>query len=383
MGGNWSHEFMVLADAGEDGIVECDKCSYAANLERAESVIRTPAVVFEAESKPVETVATPNRRTIEEVTAFLKVPAAQLIKTLIYKADDQPVVILLPGDREVNEIKVRRHLKAKTLELADNETIKQVTGAPVGFAGPIGLKVPVHADLKLKGYKGAITGANQADAHFLHVDLERDAQVKEYADLTMSKDGDGCPRCGGALHAKRGIEVGHVFKLGTKYSELLGAKYLSTDGQQKPCVMGCYGIGVTRTLQSVIEQSHDEQGIVWPISVAPYAVEVVNLNMQSAECVRVADELIRALEAKGVEVLYDDRDERPGVKFKDADLLGLPVRVNIGERSLAKGIIEYKIRKLPDLKTAPIAEAAAVLLGVIDELRKEVAVCGASQRDAE
>ncbi|HBA83088.1 MAG TPA: proline--tRNA ligase [Verrucomicrobia bacterium] len=373
MGGNWSHEFMVLADAGEDGIVECDQCSYAANLERAES---RPggASDFDEAALPCETVPTPGRRTVQEVAAFFQSPPARLIKTLIYMADKKPVAVLVPGDRDVNEIKLKRALKARELALATDEAIEQATGAPVGFAGPVGLQIPMIADLRLKGCKGAIAGANQNDAHRIHVDLERDAKVEDYADLILSREGDGCPRCDGSLHEKRGIEVGHVFKLGTKYSELLGANYLDVDGKQKPAVMGCYGIGVTRTLQSTIEQSHDDNGIVWPISVAPYQVEILVLNMQHEESVRIAEQLIKDLEARGVDVLLDDRDERPGVKFKDADLLGLPVRVNIGERGLAKGVIEIKVRKSPDLQTAPIAEASKAVLGCVDELWKDVAI---------
>ncbi len=373
MGGNWSHEFMVLADAGEDGLVECDTCSYAANLERAESRLGGTAE-FDGAEKACEVVPTPGKRTVQEVAAFFQSPEARLIKTLIYLADGKPVAALVPGDRDVNEIKLKRALKAKELALAGDEAIEKATGAPVGFAGPVGLAIPIVADVRLKGYKGAITGANQADAHRVNVDLERDAKVTEFADLTMSKEGDGCPRCKGTLHEKRGIEVGHVFKLGTKYSELMGANYLDVDGKQKPAVMGCYGIGVTRTLQSVIEQSHDDHGIVWPISIAPYQVEILVLNMQHAESVSLAEQLIKDLEARGVEVLLDDRDERPGVKFKDADLLGLPVRVNIGERGLGKGIIEIKVRKSPDLKTAPVAEASQAVLACVDELWKDVTV---------
>jgi len=372
MGGNWSHEFMVLADSGEDGIVECDRCSYAANLERAESKFRG-TVVFEADpDRKLEVVATPNQRTVAEVAAFFQSPPARLMKTLIYLADNNPVAVVAPGDREINEIKLKRLLKAQTLALADDETIRRVTGAPVGFAGPVGLTIPIYADEKLKGYRGAITGANQPDAHLVHVDINRDAQVTGYGDCTMAKEGDGCPRCDGTLHEKRGIEVGHVFKLGTKYSEKLGALYLAADGQQKPAVMGCYGIGVTRTLQAVIEQSFDDNGIIWPVSVAPYPVEILPLNVQHAETMQIAGKLDADLSAQGVEALVDDRDERPGVKFKDADLLGLPIRVNIGEKSLAKGGVEIKLRKTGEMRIVPPAEASVIVAQLVKDMTAEL-----------
>ncbi len=372
MGGSSSHEFMVLADAGEDGIVECNACSYAANLERAESVLRAPVAAFDNADKKPEVVSTPNQRTIAEVSAFFQSPPARLIKTLIYVADDQPVAVLVPGDRDVNEIKLNRALGAKTLALADDATIERATGAPVGFAGPVGLTIPVYADVKLQGYKGAITGANRKDAHLVNVDLERDAHVAKYVDVTLAKGGDGCPRCaGGTLQEKRGIEVGHVFKLGTKYSEKLGATYLDAEGKQHPAVMGCYGIGVTRTLQAVIEQSHDDDGIIWPPAVAPYSVEVLVINAQHAESLRVAGEVTAALENAGIDVLFDDRDERPGVKFKDADLLGIPIRINVGERSLAKGGVEIKLRKTKEMRTAPVADVVSVVQACRAELSAE------------
>jgi prolyl-tRNA synthetase len=368
MGGQSSHEFMVLADSGEDGLVECDACSYAANLERAESVSRSP-VAFEGAERTPETVATPGLRTVEEVARFFKSPPARLVKTLIYIAGrpgvgqgSRPVAVLVPGHREVNEIKLRRVLETADVRLADDETIRQVTGAPVGFAGPVGLTIPVYADEHLKGCSGAITGANQADAHLVNVSLERDARVTRYADLSFARDQDGCPRCPGTLHVKRGIEVGHVFKLGTKYSDLLGAQFLDADGQKKPAIMGCYGIGVTRTLQAIIEQSHDDHGIVWPASVAPYAVEILVVSMQNADSVAVAEALCAELEGQGVDVLYDDREERPGVKFKDADLLGIPLRINIGDRSLAKGGVEFKLRTQKDASLVPVAEAGRAVL---------------------
>jgi prolyl-tRNA synthetase len=366
MGGSSSHEFMVLAEAGEDGLAECDTCSYAANLERAESVLRRPAVFADAERRP-EVVPTPGLRSVEEVARFFESPPGRLIKTLIYVADGRPVAVLAPGDRDVNEIKLRRVLEASELALADDATIERVTGAPVGFAGPAGLGGRIVADAKLQGYRGAITGANRADAHLRNVDLDRDAKVSGYADVTSAKTGDGCPRCAGTLSEKRGIEVGHVFKLGTKYSEKLGAAFLDGTGQRKPAIMGCYGIGVTRTLQAVVEQRHDANGIMWPVATAPFTAEVLVINAQHAESVRAAEAIVRGLEAAGLDVLYDDRDERPGVKFKDADLLGLPVRVSVGERSLAKGQVEIKMRHSGEVRTAPAAGPVPAILECVRE----------------
>ena len=372
MGGRSSHEFMALADSGEDGLVECDHCAYAANLERAESVSRG-VTMFDGAENTLEIISTPNRRTVQEVSNFFQSSPARLIKTLVYLADGNPVAVLVPGDREVNEIKLNQALGAKSLALADNLTIARATGAPVGFAGPVGLTIPIYADRKLKGYKGAITGANQSDAHWVNVDLERDAAVTCFVDVTLAKGGDGCPRCEiGALNEKRGIEVGHVFKLGTKYSEKLGALYKDADGKEHPMIMGCYGIGVTRTLQAVIEQSFDAEGIIWPITIAPYTVEIVAIGVRSAEIVEVAERLAADMEAAGCDTLYDDRDERPGVKFKDADLLGIPVRVNVGEKSLAKGVIEVKLRKTKETQTAPVAEASKAVLAAVRKLTDEL-----------
>jgi prolyl-tRNA synthetase len=363
IGGDFSHEFMVLADAGEDGIVECEACSYAANLERAER--KTPA------SKPSSTdllpsvVATPGKRTIEEVSTFLQIKPWDLIKTLIYVADGQPIAVLVAGNRELNEHKLRRILKATTLELADDAMILKVTGAPVGFAGPVGLKIPIYADVELQTPRVSATGANVVDSHLINVLVGRDFTVTAFHDLVIAKEGDKCPRCGTRMRGKRGIEVGHVFKLGTKYSQLFNAGYLDAEGNHQISIMGCYGIGVTRTLQAIIEQSYDADGIIWPMSVAPYKVCVVVPNTGHAESMRVAEELINDFAATGIEVLFDDRDERPGVKFKDADLIGLPIRAVISERSLAEGKVEIKCRTDKDKQMIPVGEAVSFIEKII------------------
>lgn len=365
MGGKWSHEFMVLADSGEDGLVECTSCAYAANVERAERRIPEPRTFDGAEKSTVE-VATPGARTIEEVAALLKCDQERLIKTIIYVADGTPLAVLLPGDRDINEHKLTGLLGTAELSLADDTVIEKVTGAPVGFAGPAGLAgVRIIADAALKGIRGAVTGANKADTHFINFDLERDAGDIEYADLVLVRAGDQCPRCGAELDEKRGIEVGHVFKLGTKYSEAFEAQYLDANGETQTMVMGCYGIGVTRTLQAVIEQSHDSNGIVWPAGVTPYDIALLPLSPSNEDCRRVTAELEQQLNARGLSVLVDDREERPGVKFKDADLIGLPVRVVVSERSLAKGQIEIKARTAQEATFVSVKEACEAIIKVL------------------
>ncbi|MEI6210156.1 MAG: proline--tRNA ligase [bacterium] len=359
IGGKWSHEFMVMAEAGEDGILECAACSYAANQERAERQAPPPAApAVMAVSPQLQEIPTPGLHTIDQVAAYLKCAPAHLIKTLLYLADSKPVAALVPGDREVNEHKLKRALGCKRLELADNATIAKVTGAPVGFAGPAGLEIPIYADAALRGATGRFAGANKHDTHLANVDLARDARVTEYMDLVVVSEGDTCPRCSALLRLARGIEVGHVFKLGTKYAESFQAKYLNEKGQAELMVMGCYGIGVTRTLQAVIEQSHDADGIIWPASVAPYTVALLLLDPKDAAVTAAAEKLAGELEARGIDVLLDDREERPGVKFKDADLIGLPYRVVVGAKSLAKGGVEVKPRMSKEFQLVPAEQAA-------------------------
>jgi len=365
IGGKWSHEFMVLADSGEDGIVDCPACGYAANQERAERAVASPA----AEACPaIAEVATPNVRTIDDLAAHFKCGGERFIKTLVYLVDGKPAAVLVPGDRDLNEHKFKRLLGAKKVELADDATIQKVTGAPVGFAGPVGLAIPVYADQSLKGASDRITGANKADTHILHVDLARDAAVTAFEDLVVVGASDTCPRCGKPMQIKRGIEVGHVFKLGTKYTESFEAKYLNAQGQSELMVMGCYGIGVTRTLQAVIEQSHDADGIVWPVSVAPFAVTVLLLDPKDPAVCAVVDALEKDLLAKGIDVFVDDREERPGVKFKDADLIGCPIRVVAGAKGLAKGGVEVKLRTSKTFDLVPVEQAAAAISTLIEQL---------------
>lgn len=362
IGGKFSHEFMVLADSGEDGILCCPACGYAANQEKAERRTVTPEP---ADSPAVEIVDTPNAGTIAQISAFLKAKPKQFIKTLIYLADGKPIAALVPGDRDLNEHKLKRLLNARALELAPDETVEQVTRAAVGFAGPVGLDVPIYADAALKGTVDRIAGANQTDRHMLHIELARDAKVTQYADLVNVIARDACPHCGQPLEMKRGIEVGHVFKLGTKYTQAFQTTCLTETGEAATLVMGCYGIGITRTLQAVIEQSHDKDGIIWPASIAPYTVAILLLDPADSASSQAASQIETALAKAGVDAIVDDREERPGVKFKDADLIGFPIRIVVGAKSLAKGGAEIKMRTVKDSTLVPVEQVPAVVADLL------------------
>ncbi len=343
IGGYESHEFMVLADTGEDVVVSCPTCGYAANLELAEGLIeyRYP----EEKEKRLEKVATPQVKRVGDVSVFLGIPASKLVKTLLYIVDGRPVVALLRGDHELNEVKLRKALGAKSLVMADAETVEGLTGAPVGFAGPIGLsRVKIVADHAVRDLKNFVVGANEADAHYINVNHPRDFKIDAFFDLRNVTEGDRCPRCRSSLTFTRGIEVGHVFKLGTKYSQALGATFLDETGKERPIIMGCYGIGVSRTVAAAIEQNHDQDGIVWPTSIAPFHVALLTLDTRETSLMEASEQLYIALTEGGLEVLWDDRDERPGVKFKDADLIGLPFKVVVGKRFKREGKIEIKHR---------------------------------------
>lgn len=344
IGGSYSHEFMVMADSGEDAVCYCNACDYAANLEKAE--IARPAVNEPADRIPaLEEVYTPSVRSIEDVCNFLNVMPSEIVKTLIFSTDGQPVAILVRGDREINEIKLKNYLHCDFLELADNETIRAVSGSTKGFAGAIGIKCRIVADYSLFGMADFIMGANREDFHLRHVKIGRDFAVEEFADLRMIEDDDPCPRCGGKITIARGIEVGHVFKLGTKYSKAMRAVFLDKNGSEKTMIMGCYGIGIGRTVAAAIEQNHDENGIVWPLALAPYQVIIVPVNVRERDISVTAEELYRRLLVAGIETIIDDRDERAGVKFNDADLIGIPYRITIGPKRLAEGNIEIKNRR--------------------------------------
>ena len=362
IGGKFSHEFHVLADAGEDGIAFCDGCGYAANLEKAERKVKVEGEGEQRNSPSMEVIPTPGAKSIEQVSKFMGVPGSAFVKSLVYAADGKPVMVCVPGDRDVNEVKLKHFLGAKKIELADYETVLKVTGANAGSVGPVkpaDASLRIVADQELKGAKGCIVGANKDDHHIKNVDLERDAKISDYADLVIVRDGDICAKCGKPMVLKRGIEVGHVFKLGTKYTDAFKAVYKTDELKEQVMVMGCYGIGVSRTVQAVIEQSHDKDGIVWPASVAPFQVCICLLDPDNADVAKVAYDLEQQLEAAGVDVIVDDRAERPGVKFKDADLIGFPVRVVVGAKGLANGGVEVKRRSddKSKMKVVPVAEA--------------------------
>ncbi len=344
IGGTSSHEFMVLADSGEDAIVSCDSCEYAANVEKAE--LRGGGAVAAPAQQALKKVLTPARKSVEEVAAFLETTPDRLVKTLIVETDAGEVLaVLLRGDRELNDVKLCRLLGCNWVELASEETVLKVTGAPSGFAGPVGLKPRILADAEVASMSDFITGANEKDAHFTGVNVGRDFKVETFADLREAVAGDPCPRCEGRLEAWRGIEVGHVFKLGTKYSAALGASVLDDQGQERILFMGCYGIGVGRSVAAAIEQNHDENGIIWPMPIAPFQVIVTMVNPNDAQVNEAACRLHDELLALGVESLLDDRDERPGSKFKDADLIGIPLRVTVGARALKEGQVELQQRR--------------------------------------
>ncbi len=369
MGGKFSHEFMVPAETGENEVVYCDTSDYAANLEKATSKIERKHTEAGSADLPIEKFATPGVGTIEALSrAPYQVPADGQIKTLVFMAESKPVIILLRGDHQLNETKLAGVLGTTTFRAATAEEVFAALGAHPGSLGAVGVKqIAVYADAMLRGVRDMTTGANEDGFHLRHVSIERDLQVKEWADLRTVQAGEPCPVCGRPLRIQRAIEVGHVFKLGTKYSQAMGALFLNESGQQHPAVMGCYGIGVTRTMQAVIEQHFDKDGILWPISVAPYAVCVTPLGIDPASPVmQLAEKIYAELTAQGVEALFDDRDERPGVKFKDSELIGIPLRLGVGERSLAKGVVEIK-RRGGELITVKPEEAVAKVIELIGQ----------------
>ncbi len=360
IGGSFSHEFMVLADTGEDLLASCTACDYAANLEKAEVPLNLNDPV-PAEAGGPEPVATPGVRSVEEVAAFLKLTPEEIVKTLIYETDSGPVAVLIRGDHEVNEVKVKNLLGVAELTLAGAERVAELTGAGVGFAGPVGLSLPLYADQAVAALNSMVIGANRDGYHLMGVHPFRDLAITQVADLRTVTAQDPCPRCGGALSILRGIEVGHIFKLGLKYSQALKAVYLDADGQERHIYMGCYGIGVSRIVAAAIEQGHDEHGIIFPMALAPFQVGLIPISLSdeaTKECVlRLHEDMAGA----GLEVLLDDRDERPGVKFKDCDLLGIPLRVVVGPKTLAAQAAEVRVRSTQETILVPLTELLSLL----------------------
>ena len=364
IGGANSAEFMVKSEVGEDDVVFCTVCDYAANIEKAEA---TPDIAKAEELLEVEKVATPDSRGIDEVSSYLNVSPKKTVKLLMYNIDGKIVGVVVRGDREVNEVKVSNAANAATdIMMASHEEYKNATGCEVGFGGPVGLKVDLLlVDEEVKNMYNMIVGANETGYHLKNVNYGREFEGA-VGDFRNVEDGGKCPLCGGKVSIARGTEVGHIFKLGTKYSEAMNATFIDENGKNTPFVMGCYGIGVTRTMASIIEQHHDENGIVWPLSVAPYHVSVIPVNIKDEEQMKVAEKLYNSLKDLGVEVLMDDRNERAGVKFKDSEIIGIPMRVTVGKK-ISEGAVEFKLRAGGDNEVIKIEDVCNRVKALFEE----------------
>ena len=371
MGGDVSHEFMAVSAFGEDSVVTCDRCKYAANKEKAECPPgRLGSAVEETrEILPVDEIPTPGAHTIEQVSDFLQVPPRQLLKTILYRVDGGFLAALVRGDHEVNESKLRRAAKTETLAMATPQEIQRETGGPIGFSGPVGLKMRLIADYAAIAVCNGVAGANRADTHLLNVNANRDFRPELTTDIRLAMIGDPCPRCGSPLGFTQGIEVGHVFKLGTRYSKKMNCVYLDEKGQLHPMLMGCYGIGVNRILAAAVENHHDAAGILWPPELAPYQVEIVSLDHKKMQIVETAHNLHDELTKAGLEVLWDDREAAPGVKFADADLLGLPVRVTVGKRTLEANTVDVRTRKNAEQKSVSLEKVVETVRNELENYR--------------
>jgi len=378
IGGKESHEFMVLTEGGEDEVIYCSGCGYAANAEKAQFVKTGETAIPVSRSPessegeatnllPLEEIATPEAKTIEEVAGFVGVPTSQTLKAVFYFADGEFIFVIIRGDLEVNETKLRNALKCSELRLATEGEVNEA-GLVAGFASPIGVKrVKVVADDSITSGSSFIAGANKPGYHFRNANYPRDFQVDLIADIALARLGDSCPKCGGELSPARGIEVGHVFKLGTFISERFGASFLDTDGKSRPIVMGCYGIGLGRLLAAIVEQSHDDKGIIWPLSVAPYQVYLCPLHLEKSAVLPTAEKIYQELQKEGIEVLFDDRDDSPGVKFNDADLLGIPLRLTLSQRTLQSQSVEAKWRTEKEAQFLPLENLAVQVKKLLDE----------------
>ncbi len=350
IGGSFSHEFVVLADSGEDRIGFCDSCDYASNLEKAEARAAKPNSESTSE-EGIKEVPTPGKKSVEEVTQFLNVSSDKLIKTIVFETDQGLVAGLVRGDREINPVKLKNLIDCEWLNPAPEELITKETGVPCGYLGPVGVQLKVFADTEIKHMSNGITGANKADTHLTGVQFGRDLKVEKVGDLKDVNEGDRCPKCdSGKYKIKRGIEVGHIFILGAKYSEAMKAHYLDDQGKEKPMIMGCYGIGVGRTAAAAIEQNYDEKGIIWPLPLAPFQAVILPVNFKVDAVRSAAETIYKTLWEQGVETLLDDRSDRLGVKFKDAELLGIPLQIIIGPKNLDEGKVELKSRKTGESK---------------------------------
>ncbi len=376
IGGDESHEFMVLASNGEDVILSCS-CGYGVNLERAralgtdhEAKERADDTAYkEADDKTAyKEVETPSMTTVDEVANFLGVDQHDLVKTLLYRTGERNIAVLVPGDREVNETKLMRALEDPDIRFLEPEEIEQLTGGPVGFSGPVGLpgETTIYADNLVKGYDAMIVGANTRDRHLVGAQAGRDFTIDHFADFVWAKEGDRCPNCNNEMSMHRGLEVGHIFKLGTKYSSSMNATFLDEKGESHPFIMGCYGFGISRMIAAVIEQHHDKDGIIWPMNIAPFQILILPVNVNDSAVMDAATRFERELEDNGIEVLMDDRNVSPGVKFKDADLIGIPLRLTIGKK-LKEGKVELFDRGNRRIETHQIDDALAQILQRIND----------------
>jgi prolyl-tRNA synthetase len=368
IGGSVSHEFMVLAQSGEDAVVHCPNCNYGANVEKASSNFFDPAP-DQQDALELTELSTPGTKTIEEVAKLLGFATKRLVKTLVYDTDQGPVMVLVRGDRQANEVKIKNYLGVQFLELLGDSRFEDVVGGPAGYCGPVGAnKLRVVADASLQSMTNWVVGANKKDAHLANAVRGRDFDLSDFSDFTTVEAGDACVRCGTPLEIYRGIEVGHIFKLGTKYSSKMNCVYLDEGGARHPMIMGCYGLGVGRTVAAAVEQSHDDNGIIWPIPIAPFEAVVTVVGRE--DNVRgVAEEIYGTLIREGIDVILDDRDERPGVKFNDADLIGFPLRIVVGAKNLANGNVEWSLRSDRQRQLAPPAEAAREVIARIRDAR--------------
>jgi prolyl-tRNA synthetase len=364
IGGSFSHEFMVLADTGEDTLAICKKCSYAANMEKAS--VASPEEKGEGhELKPLQKVETPGKKKVEVVCDFLNITPQELVKTMVYLADGKPVAVLVRGDHEVQPVKLKNMLGAIEVELADEKQIYDITGVPSGYLGPVGLKIPVVADQEVTIMANFTIGANEKNFHLQNVNLTRDFAVSQTADLRQITEEDKCPACSGELQLTKGIEVGHIFKLGDSYSKALKATFQDSNSEEQNFIMGCYGIGVSRTVAAAIEQNHDQNGIIFPLPLAPFQAIILNLDPKNEAISSAAEGLYKELQQEGIEVLIDDRDERPGIKFKDADLIGIPYRITVGKRFAQEGEVEIRKRKDSETARLPVDQTKDEILNLI------------------
>jgi len=371
IGGSFSHEFMVTADTGEDQIISCNSCDYSANIEKAVVISDQQDMQKGMIKEKLEKVSTPNAHTVAEVAKFLNLEINRIVKSMVVKSDNKFYIILIRGDHELNITKFKNYIGATTCDLATSKEIVSITSGAVGFSGPIGISedIPIYADNSIKNAINIVVGANEQDFHYINANIDDDFKVKNFADFRDALEGDICPVCGGRYIAIRGIEVGHIFKLGTKYSDALKAKYLDHNGKSNSIVMGCYGIGIGRTVAAAIEQNHDDKGIIFPKAIAPFEVVIIPASNDNEDIVRVSEDIYSRLVDKSVDVLIDDRPDRLGVKLNDAELIGYPIYITIGKRSLEDNSIEVTIRETLEKKSIPLDIAIDSIMSILDQVK--------------